>query len=113
MDWLSAKKGFKNYLKLERSLSKNSIEAYLRDIEKLEHFLTYLNRPISPLAVSKQDLKDLIEWVNGLGMLATTQARMISGIKAFYKYLSLEDLIETDKKFKAYVNDIQKKLKMS
>ena len=96
MDWLSAKKGFKNYLKLERSLSKNSIEAYLRDIEKLEHFLTYLNRPISPLAVSKQDLKDLIEWVNGLGMLATTQARMISGIKAFYKYLSLEDLIETD-----------------
>ena len=96
MDWLSAKKGFKNYLKLERSLSKNSIEAYLRDIEKLDDFLTYHKRNAGPLAVSKQDLKDLIEWVNGLGMLATTQARMISGIKAFYKYLSLEDLIETD-----------------
>lgn len=96
MDWSSAKKGFKNYLKLERSLSKNSVEAYLRDMEKLHEFLDYHKRDAGPLAVTKQDLKDLLEWIHGLGMLATSQARMISGIKAFYKYLSLEDLIQTD-----------------
>ncbi|MDA9554875.1 site-specific tyrosine recombinase XerD [Pelobium sp.] len=96
MDWLSAKKGFKNYLKLERSLSSNSIEAYLRDIDKITQFLEVKNRDIRPLNIQAQDLKDLIEWVNELGMLATSQARLVSGIKAFYKYLIIEDLIKND-----------------
>ena len=96
MDWVSAKKGFKNYLKLERSLSKNSIDAYLTDIEKITQFLEVSNRNVNPLNIQAQDLKDLIQWINELGMLATSQARLISGIKAFYKYLILEDLIKTD-----------------
>ncbi|MBU0697566.1 MAG: site-specific tyrosine recombinase XerD [Bacteroidetes bacterium] len=96
MDWLSAKKGFKSYLKLERSLSTNSIEAYLRDIDKITQFLEVQEKNISPLAIQAKDLKDLIQWVNELGMLATTQARLISGIKAFYKYLILEDLLTVD-----------------
>ncbi len=96
MDWASAKKGFKNYLKLERSLSANSIAAYLRDIDKITQFLEANDRKVDPLNVKAQDLKDLIEWVNGLGMLATSQARLISGIKAFYKFLVLEDLMKSD-----------------
>lgn len=96
MDWVSAKKGFKNYLKLERSLSANSIEAYLRDIDKITQFLDFSERKVNPLNLQAQDLKDLIQWINELGMLATSQARLISGIKAFYKYLILEDLIKSD-----------------
>lgn len=96
MDWISAKKGFKNYLKLERSLSKNSIAAYLTDIEKITQFLEVSNRTVNPLNIQAQDLKDLIQWINELGMLATSQARLISGIKAFYKYLILEDLLKSD-----------------
>ena len=96
MDWVSAKKGFKNYLKLERSLSVNSIEAYLRDIDKITQYLDYSKRKVNPLNLQAQDLKDLIQWINELGMLATSQARLISGIKAFYKYLILEDLIKSD-----------------
>ena len=96
MDWVSAKKGFKNYLKLERSLSKNSIAAYLTDVEKITQFLAASNRNVNPLNIQAQDLKDLIQWINELGMLATSQARLISGIKAFYKYLILEDLLKSD-----------------
>ena len=96
MDWLTAKKGFKNYLKLERSLSKNSIEAYLRDIDKITQFLEAVDQKIGPLNIQAQNLKDLIQWINELGMLATSQARLISGIKAFFKYLILEDLIKQD-----------------
>lgn len=96
MDWQSARKAFKNYLKLERSLSKNSVEAYLRDIEKIEQFLIYQDKKIEPLKITTQDLKDLLQWVNELGMLATSQARLISGIKSFYKFLIMEDLITKD-----------------
>ncbi len=96
MDWQSARKAFKNYLKLERSLSKNSIEAYLRDIDKIEQFLNYQDKKIDPLKIITQDLKDLLQWVNELGMLATSQARLISGIKSFYKFLVMEDLIIKD-----------------
>jgi len=96
VDWQSARKAFKNYLKLERSLSKNSVEAYLRDIEKIEQFLIYQDKKIEPLKITTQDLKDLLQWVNELGMLATSQARLISGIKSFYKFLIMEDLITKD-----------------
>jgi integrase/recombinase XerD len=96
VDWQSARKAFKNYLKLERSLSKNSIEAYLRDIDKIEQFLIYRDKKIEPFKITTQDLKDLLQWVNELGMLATSQARLISGIKSFYKFLLMEDLITKD-----------------
>lgn len=96
MNWESAKKGFKNYLQLERSLSKNSIAAYLSDIDKITQFLAVSEKNIGPLNVQTQDLKSLLQWINELGMLATSQARLISGIKAFYKYLILEDLLAVD-----------------
>ena len=88
MDWHSSIKGFKAYLKLERSLSPNSIEAYLRDVDKLFQFSETIGGK-SPVNISTEDLKNFLVWINELGMLAPTQARVLSGIKAFFKYLLL------------------------
>jgi len=96
MNWLTARKGFKVYLKLERSLSENSIEAYLRDIEKLEQLCLTFEVPKNPLQVTGEDLKLLVQWGASLGMQPRSQARMISGIKAFYKFLLLENLLVED-----------------
>lgn len=95
MDWKSGSKGFKSYLKLECSLSSNTIEAYLRDVRRLEEFTETIGGK-SPTAVTTKDLKDFIVWINELGMLAVTQARILSGIKSFFKYLILENLITVD-----------------
>lgn len=96
MDWNSTIKGFKSYLKLERSLSKNSIDAYIHDIDKLQQYFIYIKNHISPIEVSTKDIKEFLVWINELGMTPSSQARVLSGIKAFYKYLILEDLIKTD-----------------
>ncbi|KPK84328.1 MAG: integrase [Bacteroides sp. SM23_62_1] len=96
MDWKSYISGFRSFLKLEKSLSENSIEAYMNDLSKLISFLEIRNYSVSPDQVSLSHLKEFIEWINKLGLSARSQARMISGIKAFYKYLLLEDKIETD-----------------
>ncbi len=89
--WLPYLNGFKVYLKLERSLSENSIEAYIRDIEKLYQFLSMDGQAISPTEVKLQHLRKFLEYLNELGLQATSQARIISGIKSFYKYLLMED----------------------
>lgn len=96
MDWNSSIKGFKSYLKLERSLSKNSIEAYIRDIEKLNQYFEFNKTKISPTDVQTKDIKEFLEWINELGMTASSQARVLSGVKSFYKYLMIEDLIKND-----------------
>ena len=96
MDWRSAIKGFQAYLKLEKSLSANSIEAYSRDIEKLYQFTETQSTRINPEQVTLADLRRFITLVNELGMIPSSQARILSGIKAFYKYLLMEDLIKAD-----------------
>lgn len=96
MDWNSSIKGFKSYLKLERSLSKNSIDAYIRDIEKLIQYFEFSKIKISPNDVQTKDIKEFLEWINELGMTASSQARVLSGVKAFYKYLMIEDEIKSD-----------------
>ena len=89
-------KHFHNYLRLERSLSANSIEAYVRDVEKLRQFME-LNPPKIPATkISTKQLQGFIEFINELGMSAYSQARILSGVKAFYKYLLFEELIEND-----------------
>ena len=93
MIWQSYIKGFKAYLRLEKGLSVNSVDAYIRDIEKLVQYLDSRQIKLTPDQIKLKDLKDFIEWINGFGLSAKTQARIISGIKAFYKYLILEDLI--------------------
>jgi integrase/recombinase XerD len=96
MDWTSNISGFRTFLKLEKSLSINSIAAYVDDISKLISFLEIKNYDLPPESVTLIHLKEFIRWINELGLSARSQARIISGIKAFYKYLLLEDLIETD-----------------
>ena len=94
MSWNIYCKQFKNYLKLERSLSNNSIEAYVSDISKLRQFFEINERETLPPKVSRQDLTDFLEFINELGMSACSQARIISGIKAFFKFLVYEEVID-------------------
>ncbi|WP_114791662.1 site-specific tyrosine recombinase XerD [Niabella yanshanensis] len=94
--WESYKKGFKVYLQLEKSLSDNSTEAYLRDLDKLVQFLEIKNIKKNPAAITLQDLQFFIQWIGELEMTATSQARIISGIRAFYKYCILEDIVAED-----------------
>jgi integrase/recombinase XerD len=96
LDWRSAIKGFQAYLKLEKSLSDNSIEAYSRDIEKLYQFSDLQSVKLKPELITLTDLRDFINWINELGMIPSSQARILSGIKAFYKYLLMEDIIKSD-----------------
>lgn len=96
MDWRSAIKGFRAYLKLERSLSGNSIEGYTRDIEKLYQFADIQPVKLNPENVTLIHLRQFIVWASDLGMIPSSQARILSGIKAFYKYLLMEDMIKTD-----------------
>lgn len=96
MDWQAAKKGFRSYLKLERSLSTNSIGAYLTDLDKLIQFSDSKLVKLTPESIKHQDLSDFIAWVNELGMIPSSQARIISGIKAFYRYLLLDNRIADD-----------------
>jgi integrase/recombinase XerD len=82
-------------LQLERSLSEKSVEAYLRDVTKLIQFLNYKQLSITPEEIQLETLREFLRWVSELGLTPTSQARILSGIKAFYKYLLLEDLIKT------------------
>ncbi|MCE2772635.1 MAG: site-specific tyrosine recombinase XerD [Bacteroidetes bacterium] len=96
MKWNADIAGFKLYLQLERSLSTNSIEAYQHDIEKLVQYLEISGKTKTPQDITLDDLRGFLVWITELGMTATTQARIISGIRAFYKYLLMENLINTD-----------------
>jgi len=93
MIWQSYIKGFKAFLQLERSLSVNSVEAYIHDIEKFVQYLDCQKLNIIPEKIELNHLRDFLKWINELGMGARSQSRIISGIKAFYKYLLLEDII--------------------
>ncbi|WP_090102365.1 site-specific tyrosine recombinase XerD [Chitinophaga sp. CF118] len=94
--WEIYLKGFKAYLQLERSLSANSIEAYLRDVEKLMQYLQSAGHKLPPDQITLSHLQSFVQSIATLGMTATSQARIISGIKAFYKYLLLEDIVKLD-----------------
>ena len=94
--WDPYKKGFKAFLQLEKSLSDNSVEAYLRDIEKLTLFLQEKNNVTNPANVTLADLQQFTRWVNELGMTPTSQARIISGIRSFYKYCLIENIVTID-----------------
>ena len=93
MEWNSAINGFKAYLMLERSLSENSIMAYEDDVLKLHQYFQTLDNPKNPIEVVYEDLEGFLHFISDLGLGARTQARIISGIKSFYKYLLLEDVI--------------------
>ena len=95
-EWDRYIKLFENYLRLERSLSANSIEAYIRDVVKLKEFTDISNEGDVPTATRPEHLRNFLEYIHELGLSAHTQARMLSGVKAFYKYLEFENVISQD-----------------
>ena len=96
MDWNTAKRGFKIYLKLERSLSPNSIEAYEQDLARLSAFLEVHKLNLKPQQIETGHLRSMLQWCAKLGLQARSQARLISGLRAFFKYLLLENTIQDD-----------------
>jgi len=96
MNWNSYISGFKAYLMLERSLSGNSIDAYLRDVRKLLEYVQINELNLNPLEIDYPLLQDFILYLNALGLGDRTQARILSGVKAFYRYLLMEDMIQDD-----------------
>ena len=96
VNWQIYIQHFKNYLRLERSMSENSIEAYVRDVQKLSQFADIAEHKPSPETINERDILDFLEYIGKFGISATSQARILSGIKSFYKYLSLENIIQID-----------------
>lgn len=94
--WEVYKKSFKAHLQLEKSLSENSVNAYVHDIEKFIQFLSLENSAKSPADVQLTDLESFLEWINKLGMTASSQARIISGLKGFFKFCIQEQISKTD-----------------
>lgn len=93
MNWRSLKKGFIAYMKLERSMSLNTVDAYLRDVQLFEDYLTLHNIEKQIDQYKYNDFESFFLYLNDIGLGAGSQARIISGIKAFFKYLLMEDLI--------------------
>ncbi|MCX6209553.1 MAG: site-specific tyrosine recombinase XerD [Bacteroidetes bacterium] len=94
--WQPYIKGFKAYLQLEKSLSNHSVEAYLRDIDKLLQYLLANDLKKNPGEIDLKDLQQFIKFIAELGMSATSQARIISGIKGFYKYCLTEQICNSN-----------------
>lgn len=93
--WQSQLKGYKAYLKLERSLSKNSVENYLRDVRKLISFFIQKEETPNIEKIELSDLQSFLQYLNQLGLAATSQARIISGLKSFFNYLLQEEEIKS------------------
>jgi integrase/recombinase XerD len=96
MNWDIYIRQFKHYLKLERSLSDNSVEAYLRDVVKLKQFSEISNLSSGPDQLQTEDLDSFLVFISDLGLSAYSQARILSGVKAFFRFLLLEDIIKND-----------------
>jgi integrase/recombinase XerD len=94
--WSDYKKGFRAYLQLEKSLALNSVDAYLYDIDKFTQFLSSQNMVIAPADVSLADLEKFLAWIGELGMTASSQSRVISGLRNFYKYCLQEQISKKD-----------------
>jgi len=96
MIWSDYLESYKNYLQLEKSLSGNTVEAYLKDIKKFTDYLDENQFSKKPQDVTQQKIREFIDFINELGMSASSQARALSGIKSFYKFLLIQDEIDSD-----------------
>ena len=92
--WQSYTNGVKMYLQLEKSLSGNSVEAYIHDVDKLQQFLEAKALQTQPESMDLSTLREFLRWVHEIGFTPSSQARILSGVKAFYKYLLFEDVIK-------------------
>ena len=92
MSWETSIKAFKSYLQIERSLSDNSVKAYIRDVKKFANYAIPIE--LSELKVTRLDIAKFLAQINQKDISSRSQARIISGIKAFYKYLIMEDYLK-------------------
>jgi len=92
--WNKAIKDFETYLRLEKSLSENSIDAYINDVRKLEKFFSEKKNPVTPEQVKYNDLKEFLTWFNTDSRNARTQSRVLSGIRSFFRFLLIEGEIK-------------------
>ena len=92
MSWETSIKGFKSYLQIERSLSDNSVQAYIRDVKKFANYAIPLD--LSELKITRENISNFLAEIKDNDISARSQARIISGIKAFYKYLIIEDYLK-------------------
>ncbi len=95
-EWTTALRGYRSYLMIERSLSHNSVAAYLNDLRKLREFLSENKKDRKPAGITYNDLSDFVASGAGSNNSARTQARLISGIRAFFRYLIIEGIITED-----------------
>lgn len=96
MEWTTAINEFRAYLKLEKSLSSNSVDAYIGDITKLRTFAGSMTPPPDPDQVDISHLHAFVEWLDGFYLNSRTQARIISGIRSFYRFMLLNDIVDHD-----------------
>lgn len=94
MDWKELIKEYKIYLQLEKSLSENSVAAYMRDLKKLTAFMEEMGYSVSPETISSEQLEEFAGWTKKKGANSRSQMRIISGIKGFFKYLIMENRIK-------------------
>lgn len=94
--WDSYKKGFKAWLQLEKSLADHSVQAYLRDMDLFTRYLQISTKEKTPANISASDLRVFLKWIHELGFSASSQARILSGIKSFYRYCIVEQISATD-----------------
>jgi integrase/recombinase XerD len=91
LDWQTSIRGFKSYLQLERGLASNTVEAYLQDVDKLVQYFEGTDKQVGQVSIN--DLRSFLVWINQLGILPPSQARILSGLKAFFSYLLIENVI--------------------
>ncbi|WP_320052441.1 site-specific tyrosine recombinase XerD [uncultured Acetobacteroides sp.] len=96
MEWINYKDDYLNFLRLEKGLSENSLMAYERDFNKLHSFVQTSYTKLSPTDIKQNHLEEFLASLYDSGLNARSQARVLSSIKGFYKYLMLEDIIEED-----------------
>jgi integrase/recombinase XerD len=108
--WLDSKKGFRRYLTTERSLSGNSVEAYLHDIDMLTQYLEETGKNASPSDITLKDLQAFLAWIGELGMTTTSQARIVAGIRQFFRYCVIEEITNTDPSVLLEAPRLKKKL---
>jgi integrase/recombinase XerD len=96
MNFETYKNGFKDYLMLEKAVSSNTIEAYLRDVDKLFYYLNTESTVQSFVSITYKDLINFVIWLQQFGLSENSQSRIISGIRAFFNYLNVEDIIESN-----------------
>lgn len=94
--WVSYKKGFKAWLRLEKSLADHSVAAYLHDLDLLTRYLELSNTVVSPDSIHTEQLQSFLRWIAELGMSQRSQARILSGLRSFFRYCLLEQITQTD-----------------